>query len=87
MKNSTMAKFPVPDSCCKDNSQKGCGIAYTKTDQIYTEGCLKQIESKIEENLASVAGAAIGISIFSLITIIVSCCVAKHYRRKYNHMS
>ena len=66
MKNSTMAKFPVPDSCCKDNSQKGCGIAYTKTDQIYTEGCLKQIESKIQENLASVAGKIIEIPTFCL---------------------
>jgi len=86
-KNGTkIADFPVPDECCKEQSA-GCGIAYKNIDHIHTDGCLKKIETTIEENLAWVAGAAIGISIFSLIIIVVSCCVAKNYKQKYDHMS
>ena len=55
-KNGTkIADFPVPDECCKQQSA-GCGIAYENIDNIYTDGCLKKIETTIEENLAWVAG-------------------------------
>lgn len=70
---------PVPDSCCQDYKEN-CGLKNETT--LYPKGCLEAIEHNLEENLAKIAGAAIGISIFEIITISLSFFLARHFAKK-----
>merc|ERR1711957_507238 len=87
----------VPDSCCNittvpvtDANPKdpGCGLTQQSIDapfHIYKDGCLKKIEENLKDNLGKVAGAAVGISIFSLLVIALTYFLAKQYSKKQEH--
>ncbi|CAG5103226.1 Oidioi.mRNA.OKI2018_I69.chr1.g674.t2.cds [Oikopleura dioica] len=84
---STETKFsetPVPSSCCAEISD-GCGLL--EGGNIHEEGCLNKLEQNIADNLSAVAGAAVGISIFTLIGIFVAFFLFRKYReRNYSNM-
>lgn len=81
--NQSFAENPVPASCCIEKSgEKGCGLL--DGADIYKPGCLTKIEHNLDENLTKIAGAAVGISVFSLIVIGVSWYLAKQYAKKTN---
>ena len=73
--------YPIPDSCCEEpNGTKYCGLD-EKTSP-YEKGCLAAIEHNLEENLAKIAGAAVGISVFEIIVICLSFFLARHFAKK-----
>ncbi|CBY07482.1 unnamed protein product [Oikopleura dioica] len=75
---------PVPNSCCVEISD-GCGLM--KDANIHKDGCLAKLETNIGENLSYVAGAAVGISIFTLFGIILAFFLFRKYReRNYSNM-
>ena len=78
--SSDLVDYPVPDSCCQDPKEENCGLKNDTT--LYTKGCLEAIEHNLEDNLAKIAGAAIGISIFEIITISLSFFLARHFAKK-----
>lgn len=81
--NLTLSATRVPDSCCNGTATAGCGLV--EGALIYDTGCLSKIEDNITSNLVKVAGAAIGISIFSLLVIVVTYFLAKQYSKKQEH--
>ncbi|XP_053564066.1 CD63 antigen, partial [Bombina bombina] len=74
----------VPDSCCK-NITLGCG-KNPKDADIYTKGCVEGVQAWIKNNVAIVAGVALGIAFFELLGIIFSCCLMKGIRSGYEVM-
>ena len=82
---SEIREYPVPDSCCEPETpethgKKNCGLD-PKTKP-YSKGCLEAIEHNLEDNLAKIAGAAVGISVFEIIVICLSFFLARHFAKK-----
>ena len=78
---SDLRPYPVPDSCCDTKeTRKNCGLDSNTTP--YAKGCLEAIEHNLEDNLAKIAGAAVGISIFEIIVICLSFFLARHFAKK-----
>jgi hypothetical protein len=77
-----LREYPIPDSCCDEETHgtKNCGLKL-KTKP-YTKGCLEAIEHNLEDNLAKIGGAAIGISVFEIIVICLSFFLARHFAKK-----
>merc|ERR1712062_908054 len=77
-------EYRVPKSCCKKcedgNCDEACG--YGKNREIYESGCLDEVEHSLEENLAKLAGAAVGISVFEIITIILTFLLVRSLAKK-----
>ena len=81
MNVSDLRPYPVPDSCCNTKeTRKNCGLDSNTTP--YSKGCLEAIEHNLEDNLAKIAGAAVGISVFEIIVICLSFFLARHFAKK-----
>ena len=82
MTTTDLRKYPIPDSCCDGdaNGTKNCGL--DKNTSPYEKGCLETIEHNLEENLAKIAGAAVGISVFEIIVICLSFFLARHFAKQ-----
>jgi hypothetical protein len=80
----------VPTMCCK-NPTNGCGLnLLSKSDDevnttIYTDGCLLKMESFITNNLVTIAGVGLGMAIYQLIGVFLSCILAARMRREFNY--
>ena len=76
--------------CCK-NPIDGCGLKLlSKSDDevnttIYTDGCLLKMESFITNNLVTIAGVGLGMAIYQLIGVFLSCILAARMRREFNY--
>lgn len=78
----------VPDSCCKTFST-GCGkgiFGTGNTNGINTKGCVTELEEVITDNVAAVAGIGVGIAVFQVLAVIVTCFLGAHMRRKMNYV-
>lgn len=81
----------VPDSCCKESTLNcGHGILnlnnQTAATTIYTEGCFAKFESVVLSNVGPVAGIGVGVAVFQVLGVIVSCFLAANMRRKDNYV-
>jgi len=83
-------QYPVPDSSCK-NETVNCGWTYADADldkAIYTEGCSTKLNDWLSDNIAIIAGAAVGIAVVEMIGVIFSCYIIKNpeseYLNRYN---
>eukprot|EP00095_Tigriopus_kingsejongensis_P004648 maker-scaffold29_size597861-snap-gene-3.10 protein:Tk04648 transcript:maker-scaffold29_size597861-snap-gene-3.10-mRNA-1 annotation:"cd63 antigen" len=89
-KNATFSQQSnVPDSCCKLNTENcGRGILDGTGDvsTINQAGCLKLLESFVEDNITSVGGAAIGIVILQILGVLVACMLAGNMKRRDNYV-
>ncbi|KAK9743561.1 Tetraspanin family [Popillia japonica] len=75
--------MPVPNSCCKEDS---CDVS--DETQIFKEGCYDKLVQLMKSNIAIVAGAAIGITFFPLVGVLLSCCLASVINKaKYEQMA
>ncbi|KAM4048126.1 CD63 antigen [Anomaloglossus baeobatrachus] len=72
----------VPDSCCKTPSTN-CGKNLTN---IYTVGCVPQIENMLKTRIGIIAGVALGIAFFEILGIVFACCLMKGIRSGYEVM-
>lgn len=89
-KNTTFgAQKNVPMTCCK-TPVEGCGndiFSKPLPDTIInTQGCFKKMEELIVNNVAAVAGVGVGIAVFQVLAVIVSCFLAASMRRKSNYV-
>jgi len=81
----------APDSCCRTFTE-GCGKDVLNMDNatasahIYTDGCFAKFESMIMGNVAAVAGVGVGVAVFQVLAVIVSCFLAASMRRKDNYV-
>jgi CD63 antigen len=81
----------VPDSCCKvftDNCGQGILNLNNKTaaNTVYTEGCFTKFESLVLSNVGPMAGIGVGVAVFQVLVVIVSCFLATNMRRKDNYI-
>lgn len=80
--NPSVERCGVPYSCCRPDNQEGllvnlmCGFGVQlekdKVEvirRIFTRGCIPTIQTKIENNLYTVGGVAIGIALSQLLVI------------------
>nr|XP_060619928.1 CD63 antigen [Anolis sagrei ordinatus] len=73
----------VPQSCCKN----GLNCTTNPTDEnVYTEGCVTEIEGLMKKHIVVVAAVALGIAFFELLGIIFACCLMKGIRSGYEVM-
>lgn len=79
------AGYPIniaPDSCCNEiAAQAKCDLNSLAT--VYTEGCMKKLQSAIENNAMILGGVGIGVALIQLIGVIFACCLARSIRREY----
>jgi len=74
----TLTKNPVPDSCCIV-SEFGFGLTYQNINEdIYTEGCKDSVESFLTDNIAIIAGAAVGLAVLQISLIFLFWHLANH---------
>ena len=77
----------MPTSCCK-KPKKDCGKGLASrnhayvVDKIYTEGCFKMIEQKIDGHCSEGIGIAVGVCTFLLLRIILSSFMAYEMYKK-----
>ncbi|XP_041463031.1 CD63 antigen-like [Lytechinus variegatus] len=69
----------VPGSCCKE---PGCDTSGPKGNPynqraIWTEGCVHATKDTIKNHYLAIGGAAFGLLIFEIITMVFACCVIK----------
>ena len=81
----------VPDSCCLQMAD-GCGkgLAGQSWDvaknTIYTNGCLTKFELFIMANSNMAASVGIGIAIFLVLGVLVTCCIARKIENESDYM-
>lgn len=75
----------VPDSCCKNETEK-CGLrALDRWDPelFYNEGCTPKVTQLIKDSLVAIGAAAAGVAALELIGIIFAFCLANSLRKDY----
>ncbi|XP_055296019.1 tetraspanin-7-like isoform X2 [Sitodiplosis mosellana] len=81
--NKLPREMPIPKSCCKIPN---CN-AQDET-QIYTEGCYDKVSELIDSNMSLILAAAILVSLFPIIGIVLTCSMAKNITKtKYEQMA
>ncbi|KAJ8680949.1 hypothetical protein QAD02_016736 [Eretmocerus hayati] len=71
----------VPSSCC--NIPEGeCDM--NDIEDIYTQGCYNRVVDFVRGNVGLVAAGALGVAIFPMLGLILSCCLAS-YINKVNY--
>jgi len=80
--NQTITPYPVPSACCKesDSLKTPCGYTYVKEDvneSIYTDGCLVTVDDWLDDNIAIIAGAAVGIAVVEIVGVLFGCYLIK----------
>lgn len=69
---------PVPDSSCQEEAVN-CGWTYSNKDtDIYKEGCSEKLNDWLSDNIAIIAGAAVGIAVVEMIGVLFSCYIIKN---------
>lgn len=69
---------PVPDSSCQEEAVN-CGWTYSNEDtDIYKEGCSEKLNDWLSDNIAIIAGAAVGIAVVEMIGVLFSCYIIKN---------
>ncbi|KAJ6636150.1 alcohol dehydrogenase, partial [Pseudolycoriella hygida] len=75
--------IPVPKSCCK--------LSYCDVEdesQVYNEGCYDIVVKFINENMAMIGVCALVVTLFPIIGILLSCCLASNASKaKYEQMN
>jgi len=75
---SACPAYPVPDSSCQKQAVN-CGWTYANVDKdIYKEGCADKLNDWLSDNIAIIAGAAVGIAVVEMIGVIFSCYILKN---------
>jgi len=75
---SACPAYPVPDSSCQKQAVN-CGWTYADVDKdIYKEGCADKLNDWLSDNIAIIAGAAVGIAVVEMIGVIFSCYILKN---------
>ncbi|XP_071941675.1 CD63 antigen-like [Antedon mediterranea] len=67
----------VPDSCCDDNDCKNV------VENAYDEGCSKALFDYFNDNIAIIAGVAIGVALVQLIGVMCACCLMRSIKNEY----
>jgi len=84
-KNKVDGPTTAPDSCCT-NLSVGCGKDAIGTDRLYQDGCLKEFENYIGNNIFLVGGVGLALIIVQLIAVITGCCLAKKFGTDGNYV-
>ncbi|XP_028178635.1 CD63 antigen [Ostrinia nubilalis] len=79
-KNNSM---PIPDSCCSAQEIKGDVVAACKPENVYQEGCYKNVVSFLNSIAAVLGGVGLGIAAVQLLGVIFACCLARSIRSQY----
>ncbi|KAG4075393.1 hypothetical protein HA402_015046 [Bradysia odoriphaga] len=81
--SSLQRPIPVPKSCCKLTE---CDVE--DESQIYNQGCYDIVVKFINENLAMIGTCALGVTLFPILGIVLSCCLAANVSKaKYEQMN
>lgn len=78
--DENITPYPVPSSCCIDHGKNdsSCGWTYVSADgSINQEGCVTKVDSWLEDNIAIIAGAAVGIAVVEMVGVIFGCYLIK----------
>jgi len=68
--------YSVPESCCV-KTEANCNKNVTShPGTIYTEGCYGKAVTFFEDKLLIIGGVALGIAVFQIIGVALSCCLA-----------
>lgn len=68
--------YSVPESCCI-KKEPNCNTNVTNhPDTIHTKGCYNTAVTFFEDKLLIIGGVALGIAVFQLIGVALSCCLA-----------
>lgn len=77
--------MPVPKSCCLPTNIH-CDVQ--DETQIYREGCNEKVVQLIDENMSLIGAAAVIVSLFPIIGIILTCSMAANITKaKYEQMA
>jgi len=70
----TFSNGTVPDSCCKDGQEEGCG----KTEKPkFSEGCFKLFEDEFVSNISIIGGVALGVAALEFLVVLIACCLGR----------
>ncbi|XP_012264113.1 CD63 antigen-like [Athalia rosae] len=71
----------LPETCCIEfDTNNKCDI---NAVGMRNEGCIKKLQTAIEDNAVILGGVGIGIALVQLIGVIFACCLARSIRREY----
>lgn len=77
--------MPVPKSCCLPNNLD-CDVQ--DETQVYREGCYDKVVNLIDDNMSLIGAAAIIVSLFPFVGIVLTCCMAANLTKaKYEQMA
>lgn len=66
-----------PCSCVK-NETRDEGFCSSSTENIYADGCMKQVENWLQDNLGIILGVCVGVGVTELIGFILSICLCRN---------
>ncbi|CBY13643.1 unnamed protein product [Oikopleura dioica] len=82
IKNYNLTSNPVPDSCCVV-PEFGEGLIYENIEDIYTQGCKDSVESFLTDNIAIIAGAAVGLAVLQIALIFLFWHLSNQEKNNY----
>ncbi|KAM4722180.1 CD82 antigen [Rhinophrynus dorsalis] len=74
VKNSTDL---YPCSCIKNETLSNGFCSYDNTSVLYEMGCMKGVESWLQDNLGIILGVCVGVAVIELMGLILSMCLCR----------
>lgn len=76
-----VGNFSVPKSCCVKEADNCNKNVTTHPDTIYHKGCYDAAVNFFEDKLLIIGATALGIALFQIIGVALSCCLASNLQR------
>ncbi|KAJ1182537.1 hypothetical protein NDU88_007725 [Pleurodeles waltl] len=76
--NSSMTKYPCSCGVADNASEHGfCTVAINASWPVYTNGCMQQVETWLQDNIGIILGVCIGVAVIELLGMILSICLCR----------
>ncbi|XP_074634548.1 tetraspanin-7-like [Acropora palmata] len=73
------SNFSVPQSCCVKQRETNCNVNVTShPSSVFQKGCYDAATKFFEDKLLIIGGVALGIAVFQLLGVALSCCLASN---------
>lgn len=77
--NSSRTKYPCSCSVVDNEPEHGfCTITTNVTLPVYSNGCMQQVQSWLQDNIGIILGVCVGVAVIELVGMVLSMCLCRN---------